>query len=102
MYVPLSGTNLFRALNLHLSDSDLKEVHSVHSLKMLNTLSALLVYFLGQTEPKIFRLVKLRLSPDFLMQEIAMSSYPATPVLKAEITRALDSRLCGRNFLTSR
>ena len=31
-----------------------------------------------------------------------MSHYPATPVLRAEITRALDSKLIGRSFLTSR
>merc|ERR1719225_1036234 len=31
-----------------------------------------------------------------------MTNFPTTPVLHANITRALDSRLCGRNFLTSR
>ena len=36
------------------------------------------------------------------LEEIAMSRYPATPVLRAEITRALDSKLIGRNYLTSR
>jgi len=36
------------------------------------------------------------------LEEIAMSRYPKTPVLGAEITRALDSKLIGRNYLTSR
>ena len=36
------------------------------------------------------------------LEEIAMSLYPVTPVLRANITRALDTRLVGRNFLTSR
>ena len=36
------------------------------------------------------------------LEEIAMNLHPVTPVLKAEISRALDTRLCGRNFLTSR
>ena len=31
-----------------------------------------------------------------------MTNFPSTPVLKAEITRALDTRLIGRNYLTSR
>ena len=36
------------------------------------------------------------------LEEIAMTNFPSTPVLKAEITRALDTRLIGRNYLTSR
>ena len=36
------------------------------------------------------------------LEEIAMNLHPVTPVLRAEISRALDTRLCGRNFLTSR
>jgi len=36
------------------------------------------------------------------LEEIAMSSYPVTPVLGAAVTRALDSKLVGRNYLPSR
>ena len=36
------------------------------------------------------------------LEEIAMSRHPVTPVLGAEITRALETALIGRGFLTSR
>ena len=36
------------------------------------------------------------------LEEIATHHSPATPVLRAEISQALDSRLIGRNYLTSR
>ena len=36
------------------------------------------------------------------LEAVAMSDKPTTPVLGAGITQALDSRLIGRNFLTSR
>merc|ERR1719234_1418363 len=36
------------------------------------------------------------------LEALAMSDKPATPVLGAGITQALDTRLIGRNFLTSR
>lgn len=36
------------------------------------------------------------------LESIAMSEYPQTPVLGALVSRALDSKLIGRNFLPSR
>ena len=53
MSVRLCDTNLSRALNLHLSGSDLLFAISALSALSLHSLS----YFAGQTEPKILRFV---------------------------------------------
>ena len=58
MFIRLSGPNLSRALNLHLSLSGQSQV----SLRSVSDLEALLTHFIVELEPKILRLVFLPLT----------------------------------------
>ena len=59
---------LSRALNLHLSGSDLKDVLSALSLRYFSALSQLSLSAQSLTEPKMLRLVKNKYKNKYISQ----------------------------------